>query len=371
MLVFWNDVMKKKYKIKIKNILLLFVVFFILAIAFVFFFYQSTLGIVSDSEALKEVVIDKGSSSKNIAQILKEKHLIQNEYSFLVYIKLHHIKDLKFGTYLLSENMGVSKIVAQLQNGSNYNPDEVTITFQEGLNMREIAKVISQNTNNSYDSVLEKANDSLYIQSLKEKYWFITNDLDNSNLYYKLEGYLFPNTYKLASKDESVEYIFSKMLDETAKHLEKYREYDFEKMSIHSYLTLASMAEKESSIKSDRGKIVCVFLNRMHAGMNLGSDVTARYANRIDDKKTRLSDAQFNFKSPYNTRLLDGSMNGKLPVGPISSVSLESIEAAFAPDEHHYLYFISNIQTQETFFYDSYSDFLIKKEELSGVNQGF
>ena len=159
-----------------------------------------------------------------------------------------------------------------------------------------------------------------------------------------------------------------------AKNLETYKDFDYSKMSIHEYLSLASMVEKESPIKEDRSKMARVFLNRIEKGMNLGSDVTAKYANKIDDKNRRLTEEELNLKSPYNTRALDGSMNGKLPIGPISTISKASIEAAFAPDDSQnntYLYFISNIQTLETFFYEDYNEFLAKKDELKSINKGF
>ncbi len=365
--------MEKKHKLRGKAAVILLTVLGILLLCYIsgVIFYQLNLGIVSNSAVDKEVAISKGTSSKQIAKILKEKNLIKNELAFLMYLKLNNVHDLKFGTYLLAENMGVKTIVEYLQNGSDYNPDEVTITFQEGIHMRDIATIIERNTDNSYDDVLEKASDIEYINSLKEKYWFITDEILNDGLYYKLEGYLYPNTYQLKDRTVSVEYIFEKMLDEMAKQLEDYKDYDYTKLSLHKRLALASMVEKESPVKTDRAKMASVFLNRMNKNMNLGSDVTARYANKIDDKKKALSTAQFEMKSPYNTRLSDGSMNGQLPIGPISTISNTSLAAAFYPEESPYLYFISNIQTGETFFYENYQDFLVKKDELQEVNQGF
>ena len=204
----------KKTRLRIKRVLLLVVLLLIIGVITTLIYYKSSLGKVSTSTTDKEIVIKKGSSTKTIAQTLKKYSLIKNEFTFLVYIKLNNVNDLKYGTYLMKENMGVEKIVNMLQEGSTYNPDEVNITFQEGINMREIATIISKNTTNSYEDVINKANDIEYINKLKEKYWFITDRLDNSNLYYKLEGYLYPNTYKLINKEVSVEYIFDKMLTE-------------------------------------------------------------------------------------------------------------------------------------------------------------
>lgn len=364
--------MEKRCKLKKGwKILIAFTCFFFLLFLGIFTYYQVNLGSVSNSDAKKEVVIEKGNGTKTIAKVLKSNNLIRNEYVFLIYLKLNNISDLKYGTYLFSENMDVNTIVKELEKGSTYNPNAVTITIQEGLNMREIAKIIEANTTNSYQEVLDKANDNEYINKLKDKYWFITDELDTSGIYYKLEGYLFPDTYELKNKEVSVEYIFNKMILELSKKLEPYKDFDYTTLSIHQRLTLASMVEKESPVKSDRKKMAAVFYNRMESGWSLGSDVTARYAHKIDDKTKRLSSAEFNYRNPYNTRCTDGSMNGRLPIGPIANVSVSSIEATFYPDEHNYMYFISNIKTLETFFYENSVDFERKKIELQEVNQGF
>ena len=51
--------------------------------------------------------------------------------------------------------MGVEKIVKILEEGTKYNPNEISITFKEGINIRKIATLISENTNNSYDDVIK------------------------------------------------------------------------------------------------------------------------------------------------------------------------------------------------------------------------
>lgn len=317
-----------------------------------------------------EVVIPSGAGASQIATILEEKNLIRNADFFKIYIKVTKPQSLKATTYKLRKNMSLKQIIKALEKGNSYNPDEVNITIREGLNIREIANIISTHTSNTYDEVIEKSNDEAYIRTLINKYWFITDDILNDKIYYKLEGYLYPNTYTLANEDVDVEYIFNKMLNEMAKHLATYEDYDYTNMSIHERLTLASMVEKESSVSTDRSKMASVFVNRLKKNMNLGSDVTAKYANKIDDKRA-LTAAEFQLKSPYNTRLQDGSMNGKLPIGPICTISKNSIDAAFNPDKTEYIYFISNIETQETFFYEDYASFLNKKEELASVNKGY
>ncbi len=335
-------------------------------------FYKYMISPISKDEKIIEVEIPANSSRSTIAKILKEQKLIRDENFFLLYVKLFKISDMKAGYYDLSKSMSTKELVDVLRQGSTKNPYELDITFQEGINMREIAQIISSKTENSYDAVLEKANDPVYLKKLIEKYWFMNESVLQEGIYYGLEGYLFPDTYRLTNKEVDVEYIFNKMLDAMEKVLEPYKE-EIEKYSysIHEILSLASMIEKESATVEDRSRVASVFYNRLKGGWSLGSDVTTRYACKIDDKRQALTTEQYNMQSPYNTRLTNGSMNGKLPIGPICTVSKTSIEAAIRPVNTNYFYFIANINTLETFFFESEALFEAKKKELKEVNQGF
>lgn len=333
-------------------------------------FYNYQLSPVNNSTDIVEIEIPSGSSTKTIANILKENNLIRDERIFLIYAKLFKVNDMKAGFYDFSRDMGTKKIVSKLREGSTKNPDEIQITFKEGITMRDIAKVIAENTNNTYESVIEKSNDTAYIDLLINNYWFITDDIKNNKIYYKLEGYLFPDTYRFNNKDVTVEEIFNKMIQKMDSVLSLYKkDIENNNLSIHQILTLASMIEEEAV--SEREVVASVFINRLNKGMSLGSDVTTRYAFKIDNPKQVLTKIQYNTSNPYNTRVTDGSMNGKLPVGPICTLSESSIKASINPSKTNYIYFIANIETLETFFYDNYSEFNKKKNELASVNKGF
>lgn len=319
-----------------------------------------------------QVVIPQKSTMKQIGEILEENKLIRSSTFFNIYVKIFKVNNLKASTYYLSRDMDFETIIKTLEEGNSYNPDEISITFKEGINMREIAVVISNATNNSFDDVINKSNDIDYIDKLIEKYWFITDEIKNDDLYYKLEGYLFPETYSFSSKDVTVEEIFNKMLDQMDKKLTEYKdEIEKSDLSVHQILTLASMVEKESLDNEQyRKNTASVFLNRIKRNMSLGSDVTTRYALKIDDAKKVLSQEDYAVKSPYNTRITDGSMNGKLPVGPISTISLGSLKSCINPADTNYIYFLANIQTGETFFFENSTSFENKKAELQEVNGG-
>ena len=296
----------------------------------------------SNSDTKKIVNIEEGTIN-DIAKTLKDNNLIKNVSIFKVYIKLTNKSNLKAGTYELSENMGVEKIVKILEEGTKYNPNEISITFKEGINIRKIATLISENTNNSYDDVIKKASDETFIDTLINKYWFLTEDIKNKNIYYSLEGYLFPDTYRFNNREVTTEEIFTKMLDEMDKKLSKYKdEINKSDLSVHEIITLASVVELEGAKATDRKGVAGVFYNRLASSAypTLGSDATTYYASKIDDWSYSLTYKELNdCKNKYNTRC---SSNTGLPIGPICNPGIESIEATINPDKHEYYYFVAD-----------------------------
>ena len=284
-----------------------------------------------------EVVIKNGSSSSSIGKLLKDKGLIKSELLFKVYLKLNNVNSLKASTYKFNKSMDLVSIIKVLEKGNSYNPDEVRITFKEGLRITDYAKVIDKNTNNNYDDILLVFKDLDYTKSLISKYWFLTDSILDSNIYYPLEGYLAPDTYHFKNKDVSVEDIITTMLDEEEKKLEKYK--NSLSSNIHYYMTMASIVELEGTNSENRKMIAGVFENRLNSGMNLGSDVTTYYGLQAA-MTSDLTTEQFNSSNPYNTR--GAGMIGKMPVGPICNPSLSSIEASINPTKSDYLFFVAD-----------------------------
>lgn len=319
-------------------------------------YYAYMLKPVSNDGTLKTVVVEPGSSTKIIASTLKEKNLIKNEKIFILYLKLTNKNNLKATTYEFSENMGVKKIVSMLEKGNTYNENEVRITFREGINMRQIASLIEKYTNNSSELVFSTLKDKDYIQELINKYWFLDIIILDKDIYYPLEGYLFPNTYSFMDSDVTVKEIFKKMLDQMEIELNKYRnDIDKSKYSIHELITLASIIELEGSNSNDRKGVAGVFYNRLNDKWNLGSDVTTYYAAKInmndrDLKKSEIDDCT----NKYNTRC--STLIG-LPIGPISNPGIESIEAVLNPTKSNYYYFVAD-KYGKTYFNKTYYEHL-------------
>lgn len=343
-----------------RNVALAVLILSTALIIFVCSYFNYNIAPVSNDSTLKTVVIEEGGIS-DIANTLKENNLIRDVTMFKVYIKLTGRSNLKASTYELSENMGVKKIVEILESGNSYNPDEVKITFKEGINVREIANLISENTNNSEEDVYNLLNDNSYLDELIDSYWFITDDIKNNKIYYSLEGYLYPDTYIYTNKDVSVKEIFKKMLDEMNDKLTPYKEQiNNNELSIHELLTLASIVELEGASSSDRNGVAGVFYNRLESDMTLGSDVTTYYGLKLDMSERDLTKAELNDCNNYNTRC--STFTG-LPVSPICIPSIESIKAVIDPTNHEYYYFVAD-KNKKTYFTKTYNEHLSMVSKL-------
>lgn len=304
------------------------------------FIYKINISRVSKNDEIKEITITSGSTYLTIANMLKSNNLIKSELFYKVYIKIHNPKSLQAGKYKLSENMSVKEIVNTLSLGSTYNPNVVSITFREGINMRAIAKLIADNTNNTVDDVYNTLSDAEYLDSVIDKYWFIDESIKNKNIYYSLEGYLFPDTYSF-NKSDSVQDIFDTMLANMGKQLEKYRDkLESSSYSIHEILTLASIVELEGFGNSDRNGIASVLYNRLKSRWALDCDVTTYYGLKLDMPERDLYMSELLEYNSYNTR--SSKMAGKLPVSPICIPGLSSIDAAINPIDSDYYFFVAD-----------------------------
>lgn len=326
----------KKYKI------ILFSFLSILTVAFLIgFYYKYQISPVSKNSE-KVIVEIKEGSIISIGETLYENNLIKSTLIFKIYVKLNKINSLKSSVYELNRNMSLSEIIDILEKGNSYNPNQILVTFKEGLNIRKIANVVSRETNVSYDDFIATVGDKKYIDELISKYWFLTDDIKNSKIYYPLEGYLFPNTYAFLNKDITAKDIIETMLDETDKQLTKYKSSLINnKYSIHEIMTLASIVELEGASSNDRSAVAGVFYNRINDKWSLGSDVTTYYYLKIDDFKVSLNGNKnlYTCDGAYNTRCT--SFIG-LPIGPISNPGIESIDSVINYDKHKYYYFVAD-----------------------------
>ena len=332
---------KKGKKSVLKTILIILFLIIVIGAIAVFAWYELSLRPVQDGN-LESVIVDivPGQGTEGIAEALKENNLIKDDLVFKIYCKLNEVNNMQAGTYDLNKNMSVEEIVNKLQAG-DVVIKEINVTFPEGKNMRDIAKIISENTNNSYEDVMNVFESKEYAKGLIENYWFLTDEILDDSIYYPLEGYLYPDTYTFESVDVSIDDIIKIMLNQTDKVLSEYQiEINSKGYTVHQFLSLASVVENEGISTEDRKGIARVFLNRIERGMALQSDVTTYYAFKVNMGDRDLTQSELNTANPYNTR--GPNMEGKIPVGPISNVSESAIEATLNPSDSDALFFVAD-----------------------------
>lgn len=331
--------MKTVRRFSMSKFLLFLLVLTIILFLILVGIYEYQIGPVSKNNEPKLLSIENGDNYYNISKKLKDKNLIKSETFYKIYLKIKKPSSLTVGNYELNETMSIEEIVKELGNSKNQKIETTKITFREGLNIRGIAKIVEEKTKISQEDFINKVCDKQYLKSIQNKYWFLTDEIYNEQIYYPLEGYLFPDTYIFEKKDLKSESIIEKMLDNTDKKLNNYKtNFENNELSIHKIMTLASLIEQEAVTKEDRALVAGVFYNRLKINMSLGSDVTTYYAAKKSLTES-LTKAELDDCNGYNTRCL--TMKG-LPIGPIANPSITSIEAALTPTQNDFYYFVAD-----------------------------
>lgn len=280
------------------------------------------------------VEIPKNASTKQIAGILSSAGVIHDVNFFSAYSKLTKADGhYNNGSYKIETNMDYEAIISNLQSSLN-RVDTIKITFKEGANILEIAALMEKNGVCSAKDMLAVVNSDKFDDEF-EMVKAITNDKDR---YYKLEGYLFPDTYEFF-KDEDAEQAVRKLISNCSKKLTKQirSKVASQKLTLDQVMTLASMIQAEAANKADMYRVSSVFHNRLDSGgkgdlLRLRSDPTTYYPYRT--KVSVPSDIRATYKSKYDTYTIKG-----LPAGPICNPGEEAIDAALNPASTNYYYF--------------------------------
>lgn len=219
---------------------------------------------------------------------------------------------------------------------------EDKIIIIEGQNSKEMADYIA-NFHAQYNNPFGQDKDRIRAD-FKDKFLEQVKNTSNYNYEFladkpkdaSLEGYLYPDTYYVYRDSESNE-IIKKMLDNFNKKVtpEIINQIKAKNMTLYEVLTLASIVQKEVRTPEEMRMVAGVYFNRLKDGMSLESDSTLTYI--TGENKTRASSEDLKIKSPYNTYTHKG-----LPPGPIGNPSLIAINAVLNPEEHNYLFFITD-----------------------------
>lgn len=325
-----------------------------------FFIYGMSPKDKNDSIIL--FTLSPGTSKLTLADDLEDKGIIRSALVLKAYLAFNSKMNLQAGTYELKSNMSLKEILEKMTNGEVKN-DSITITLIEGRRLSEYLSVISTKLNIPLPEIEEKIADEQYLNTLIAKYWFLDESILNSELYYPLEGYFFPDTYEF-DEQTTIEEVFEKILNHTEQKLDSLKNNILNSnYKVHEILSMAAIIELEAVSESDRQTVSQVIRYRLDKKMGLGMDVTTYYAvKKAMGENLTLTDLKT--VSPYNTSEMNSSMAGKLPVGPICNPSLMSITAALNPTNTDYLYFYADVKTGKVYFSKTFDEHVKVQKEI-------
>ncbi len=270
-----------------------------------------------------EVVIPPGSSAKEIAAILAAQGVIRSASEFETVVRAAGASAaLQAGTYQLATGMEPSHVMDILREGPT--ADTIMVTVPEGLRVVEIVARLAEATGKPESDFTDALESSAVITTLKK--------MGDSPTLADWEGLLFPDTYQVA-KTEQPGSILQRMADTMAQRVGQVDWTGLENAGFDRYdgIIIASLIESEVRVADERPLVSSVIANRLAAEMPLQIDATVLYA-----LGTRLPQ-QFDstVDSPYNTYQVKG-----LPPTPIDAPGLASLQAAAAPADTEFLYYV-------------------------------
>ena len=215
--------MKKVRKFKVGKFLLFLLLLIIVLILIAIGIYKYETSPVSNNTDPKIITVDEGDNYFTIASKLKEQNLIRSETFYKIYLKFASPSSLLNGDYELNEAMSVRDIVKVLSDKDSSKNSTIKLTFREGLNITQMAKIVEEKTNIKSSEFINKIADKTYLEELQNDYWFLTDDIYNSEIYYPLEGYLYPDTYHFLPSEIDIDTIIRKILDNTEERLNPYK----------------------------------------------------------------------------------------------------------------------------------------------------
>jgi UPF0755 protein len=261
------------------------------------------------------VDLPRGTSTGAMAELLSQAGVVGSRWDFLLARLAYRGRVLQAGEYRFDHPASAMEVFRRIARGDVFY---IELVVPEGRNMFDIGAAVEQLGLFKSAQFLTAAADASLIR-----------DLDPQAP--SLEGYLFPDTYRLG-RHTTPEKLCRMMTD---KFRETWRGLGTA-AGVHQTITLASLVEKEGKLAAERPRIAAVFSNRLRIGMKLDCDPTTIYAALLaGNYRGTIYRSDLDRKDPYNTYSHAG-----LPPGPIANPGLESVTAALHPAVSDDLYFV-------------------------------
>ena len=303
----------------------------------------------AQDDGTQVLVIEKGQTGTEIADMLYERGLIRSTQGFKLWLYLSGTNDkLQTGHYQIPNKVTVRELISLLQEG---HVESIRVTIPEGYTVGDIAIVLEKNQ-------IMKAKDFLAEAKTYVPYPYMKGTKPAT---YPVEGFLFPSTYEIPVGATPRE-VIQMMADEMNRYLTPAvkKQIQAQHMSIHDFVTLASIVERESLFDADRPTIAGVFKKRLAHGIPLQSDATISYVLGYAKENVTIGDTQL--QSPYNTYVSKG-----LPPGPIANPGKKSLDAVLHSENTDYLYFVAD-KEGHNHFSKTYEEHLAEVNKIYGAD---
>ena len=267
------------------------------------------------------VILDfpKGTSTQAMADALAHNGVIRYGWQFLMARALHPGKRLQAGEYQFASADTASNILNRIVRGDVFFYE---LVVPEGSNMFDIAASVGR-----FDFL--KASDFLRAARNPSLIHDLAPDAPT------LEGYLFPATYRI-TRSTTVAQLCAMMTTQFRRQWRLLNQHGPAK-PINAVVTLASLVEKETGVPDERPVVASVYTNRLRKGMALDCDPTTIYAALLEARyRGTIYRSDLASDNAYNTYRHAG-----LPPGPIANPGVASLQAALAPAQTEYLYFVA------------------------------
>jgi len=281
--------------------------------------------------------IPQGTPTQQIGRDLEAAGLIRSARAWDLWARWLRWQNpdggFKAGTYALSSTQPLTAIAEKIWQGRVV---ELSFTIPEGWSIQQMATYFE--TQGFFPAA-----DFIAVASTvdRSKYSWLPADLPH------LEGFLYPDTYKLNGDQVTPQAVVDQMLQRFEQlALPVYEQHRNQtQFDIREWVTLASIVEKEAVVADERQRIAGVFVRRLEEGLSLGADPTVEYGLGIRQTADQpLTLAQVNTPSPYNTYI-----NAGLPPTPIASPGIASLQATLDPEDTPYLYFVARYDGTHVF----------------------
>lgn len=321
-------------------------------------FGRDMLGI-GKSDSTHLIVIPEGATTAEISELLKDENIIKSPKCFQLFSRLRK-SDSSYiaGEHFVRPNMAYETIINELTTIDEQKEQEtVEVTFPEGCTLFEASQILEQNGICSADEFI------FYFNSGGLGFEFENRlPTDTSLKFYKMEGYLFPDTYFFYENMEPEQVCQKIYLNFDNKMTpERYAKMESLGLSLDELITFASVVQKEAANTDTMLYVASVFWNRLRNAdvfPLLQSDPTSNYAEFV---KSKMDVYDKTIVDSYDTYVSPG-----LPPGAICNPGIEAIDAVLENVESNYFYFIANIYTGQTYFSETLEEHNAYQEMVEG-----